>query len=188
MTKTSEVKKRLRENQRACRVRQKELIEDLRRRVRELEDRGIQATKEMQCTARAVEWENNRLRALLSSHGISTGEIDNFLRPETKSHLAWDQGTAAESTEPHVMAPQNVGQVFAGDFTDLGELQAESSITLAREPATMVTLCDKAAKIVAEAHGHRDTEVALNALGCARKTKDCVVNNVKIFDIIGQTL
>lgn len=195
------MKERLRENQRACRIRRQELIDGLRNRVRELEERDVQATVAMQSAARAVEWENSRLRVLLSSRGVSAGEIDAFLRSETGSSPAdqHQQNTAAlkpiqnDGSQACSQPSPIPTHAFTGGCTARGACIAtaspvESNISLAPKPTAMVTLCDKAAVIIADAHGHRDTEYALNALGCSQQTKDCVVNNVKIFDIIGQTL
>ncbi|KAL2109437.1 hypothetical protein VUR80DRAFT_2456 [Thermomyces stellatus] len=70
---------RIRDNQRRSRARHREFVEDLRRRVRDYEARGVQATLEMQRAARAVALENSRLRALLHSKGVSDDEIERYL-------------------------------------------------------------------------------------------------------------
>ncbi|KAF4472192.1 hypothetical protein FALBO_900 [Fusarium albosuccineum] len=68
-----------RENQRRSRARQRELVEDLQRRVREYERRDGQATLDMQRVARAVAGENAALRGLLASKGVAADEIEAHL-------------------------------------------------------------------------------------------------------------
>ncbi|KAH7273025.1 hypothetical protein B0J15DRAFT_193313 [Fusarium solani] len=68
-----------RENQRRSRARQRELLEDLQRRVREYETRDGQATLEMQRVARAVAGENAALRSLLASKGVAADEVEAHL-------------------------------------------------------------------------------------------------------------
>ncbi|KAM0268903.1 hypothetical protein ACHAQH_009863 [Verticillium albo-atrum] len=71
---------RIRENQRRSRAQRKELVEDLQRKVQEYEQRGIEASLEMQRAARDVAIENSRLRALLAQRGVTNHEIDTHLR------------------------------------------------------------------------------------------------------------
>ncbi|KAM0258717.1 hypothetical protein ACHAQJ_003726 [Trichoderma viride] len=68
-----------RESQRRSRARRRELIDDLSRQLDEYKHRGVEATLEMQYAARSVFAENMRLRALLNLHGISEGEISQYL-------------------------------------------------------------------------------------------------------------
>ncbi|KAF4985537.1 hypothetical protein FDECE_16495 [Fusarium decemcellulare] len=68
-----------RENQRRSRARQRELVEDLQRRVREYERRDGQATLDMQRVARAVAGENAALRGLLASKGVAADEVEAHL-------------------------------------------------------------------------------------------------------------
>ncbi|RSL39606.1 hypothetical protein CEP53_013933 [Fusarium sp. AF-6] len=68
-----------RENQRRSRARQRELLEDLQRRVREYESRDGQATLEMQRVARAVAGENAALRSLLAAKGVAADEVEAHL-------------------------------------------------------------------------------------------------------------
>lgn len=53
---------------------------DLQRRLQEYEEHGVQATLAMQYAARAVSLDNDRLRALLAHHGVSSDEVERFLR------------------------------------------------------------------------------------------------------------
>lgn len=71
---------RVRDNQRRARQRHKAYVEDLRRRVQEYDQRGIQATMEMQQAARTVAIENSRLRLLLRRRGVADDEVDEFLQ------------------------------------------------------------------------------------------------------------
>ncbi|KAI1133084.1 hypothetical protein F5Y10DRAFT_229292 [Nemania abortiva] len=69
-----------RANQQRSRARHREYVASLEARVRELENRGAQATLEMQRAAREVAWVNERLIELLTARGVSREEVDGFLR------------------------------------------------------------------------------------------------------------
>ncbi|KAK3381963.1 hypothetical protein B0H63DRAFT_216863 [Podospora didyma] len=86
---------RVRENQRRSRARHREFVEGLQIRIKEYERRGVEATLEMQRTARAVALENSRLRALLVSRGVSPNEIENFLSSfdDQLAHIMGDAPT-----------------------------------------------------------------------------------------------
>ncbi|KDQ31744.1 hypothetical protein PLEOSDRAFT_1100274 [Pleurotus ostreatus PC15] len=72
---------RVRENQRRCRTRKKEYIASLEARLRELEQKGAQASITLQQQARRVLAENRSLRSLLTeSFHMSTEDIDAYLR------------------------------------------------------------------------------------------------------------
>lgn len=70
---------RIRENQRRARARRKELIDDLKSRIRDYESQSVMATAEVQEAARKVLLENRRLRALLVEKGVPTTEIEGSL-------------------------------------------------------------------------------------------------------------
>jgi hypothetical protein len=70
---------RIRENQRRARARRKELIGDLKSRVRDYELQGVAATAEIQEAGRKALLENKRLRALLAKKGVPTAEVEAFL-------------------------------------------------------------------------------------------------------------
>lgn len=77
---------RIRENQRRSRMRRAELVQSLQERVKEYERQGVSATLEMQRAARKVAQDNARLRQLLARHGVSSEEVEQFLRsPELSS-------------------------------------------------------------------------------------------------------
>ena len=71
---------RIRDNQRRSRARRKELIEDLKQRLRIFEREGAQATIEIQIAAQEVATENYILRSLLREHGVTDLEIEDSIR------------------------------------------------------------------------------------------------------------
>ncbi|OPB47133.1 hypothetical protein A0O28_0072570 [Trichoderma guizhouense] len=78
---TQEVKDQNRESQRRSRARRAELINDLQKQVQDFQRQGASASLEMQRVAQAVTLENQRLRSLLSVHGVSQDEITRFISP-----------------------------------------------------------------------------------------------------------
>ncbi|KAF3924567.1 hypothetical protein ABW21_db0209702 [Orbilia brochopaga] len=70
---------RIRNNQRRSRANRKEYIASLEQRLSEYAARGTQATIEMQAAARAVAVENQRLRMLLASVGVSEEQVARHL-------------------------------------------------------------------------------------------------------------
>jgi hypothetical protein len=54
-----------------------------------------------------------------------------------------------------------------------------------RDANGMEMLCDAAAAIVADLQGHGDKNVAMASLGCGG-TANCLVKNVKVFDVMNQ--
>jgi hypothetical protein len=81
-TQTSDAAKtsRLTENKRRYRARQKEYVSDLERRLTEIQERGVQATREVQLAGRQVVLENGRLRKLLRLAGFCDQDIDVWAR------------------------------------------------------------------------------------------------------------
>ena len=71
---------RIRDNQRRSRARRKELIDDLKQRLRVFENEGAQATVEVQIAAQKVAKENDVLRSLLREHGVTDLEIEDSIR------------------------------------------------------------------------------------------------------------
>lgn len=69
---------RLRDNKRRHRQRQKDYTASLESKVRELQSQGIQATQEVQSSARKVVEENARLRALLRHVGVEDHVVNNW--------------------------------------------------------------------------------------------------------------
>ncbi|KAK0725346.1 hypothetical protein B0H67DRAFT_550936 [Lasiosphaeris hirsuta] len=71
-----------RDAQRRSRARQRELVDELQLRLREHEQRGVEATLAMQRAARKVMRENQRLRALLQRLGVESVVVDGWVADE----------------------------------------------------------------------------------------------------------
>lgn len=105
-------------------------MEDLQRKVRDYETRGVQATLDMQRAARAVALENSRLRALLSSKGVSDYEVEKFLassgegskaqQREVNSHCCGSEGSPTASDTPGQDTPSSQASAN-GAATDTGD-------------------------------------------------------------------
>jgi hypothetical protein len=72
------LKVRLRDNKRRHRARQKEYTAELERKLRELQQEGVQATIEIQMSARKVAQENERLKKLLRHVGVEEEAINSW--------------------------------------------------------------------------------------------------------------
>jgi hypothetical protein len=70
---------RLRDNKRRHRARQKEYTAELERKLRELQEKGIQATIEVQGSARKVVHENKLLKELLQHVGVDEGMVKEWV-------------------------------------------------------------------------------------------------------------
>ncbi|CVK87086.1 uncharacterized protein FPRN_05452 [Fusarium proliferatum] len=77
-----------REAQRRSRARRHELIADLQSRLKEYERTGVAASIEMQRVAQAVNVENQRLKNLLGSYGVSEDEIEQYLSSPEEDNRA----------------------------------------------------------------------------------------------------
>ncbi|SPQ26251.1 b5e770e3-ee4e-4a3d-8d25-bc88b3d64abd [Thermothielavioides terrestris] len=75
----SDAAARIRNNQRRSRARHREFVNELKAKIREYEQQGVQATLEMRQAARKVALENARLRSLLASCGVSAAQVDHYL-------------------------------------------------------------------------------------------------------------
>ncbi|KAL8919110.1 MAG: hypothetical protein Q9172_005140 [Xanthocarpia lactea] len=80
----SERSLRLRNNKRRHRARQKEHTAELERKLRELQQEGIQATIEVQQSARKVVQENKRLKELLRHVGVGEETINQWVSGEKR--------------------------------------------------------------------------------------------------------
>ncbi|KAK1599336.1 uncharacterized protein LY79DRAFT_138566 [Colletotrichum navitas] len=101
---------RIRDNQRRSRARHKEFVDELQRKVQEYEKRGIEASLQMQKAARDVAIENSRLRALLASRGVSSDQVDAYLRsfdddPKSSSAVSINTTLAPILNGPVVLEP-----------------------------------------------------------------------------------
>ncbi|KAJ9645073.1 hypothetical protein H2199_003077 [Coniosporium tulheliwenetii] len=86
---------RLRENKRKHRSRQKEYVADLERKLDEYRLQGIQATKEVQLSARRVAQENISLRLLLRQQGVDDVTVDAWVQKALDNH-----GSTSVCAEP----------------------------------------------------------------------------------------
>ncbi|KAK0665882.1 hypothetical protein QBC41DRAFT_158317 [Cercophora samala] len=82
---------RIRTNQRLSRARRKEYIASLEARLRQHEERGVQATLEIQLAARRVAEENKKLRELLGKVGVSEAGIRDYLQQHQPQHQQQQQ-------------------------------------------------------------------------------------------------
>jgi hypothetical protein len=72
-------------------MRRVELMQSLQCRVQEYERQGVAATQEMQRAARKVAQDNVRLRSLLALHGVSSEQVESFLRDSDAPGLSFSQ-------------------------------------------------------------------------------------------------
>lgn len=89
---------RIRDNQRRSRIRRAEHLHSLQKRLQEYERQGVAATLEMQRAARKVARDNARLRALLALHGVSSEQVQSFLRSS-------DEASTSETYFPSFQEP-----------------------------------------------------------------------------------
>ncbi|KAM4067613.1 DDE superfamily endonuclease [Hirsutella rhossiliensis] len=94
---------RIRDNQKRSRARRREYVQDLKRRLREYETQGIEASTEVQMAARRVAEENKQLQELLNRHGISDDQITRFLQ---QPFHADDPSAAVQSLQRLLMPRQ----------------------------------------------------------------------------------
>jgi hypothetical protein len=99
--KTEETAKKVRDNQRRSRERRKDLLQELQARVYAYEQQGIEVSQEIQRAARQVnerarqmEAENQALRSLLQTVGVSEATVNDYL------HQAKPPGAVIEQV-PH---------------------------------------------------------------------------------------
>ncbi|KAK2010472.1 hypothetical protein LZ32DRAFT_619886 [Colletotrichum eremochloae] len=132
---------RIRDNQRRSRARHKEFVDELQRKVQEYEKRGIEASLQMQKAARDVAIENSRLRALLASRGVSSDQVDAYLRsfdddPRSSSAIHINTTLAPILSGPIVLEPsptqlpplqEHLGKTFPPDPEDPDDAAAAAA-------------------------------------------------------------
>ncbi|KAF4211311.1 hypothetical protein CNMCM5878_002848 [Aspergillus fumigatiaffinis] len=79
---------RLRENKRRYRERQRLYTLDLEQKLRQLQQKGVEATVEVQIAARRVAEENQHLRTLLNQLGASNEAISGWLKQRTENPMS----------------------------------------------------------------------------------------------------
>jgi hypothetical protein len=75
---------RLRDNKRRHRQRQKDYTASLEAKLKQLQTEGVQATKEVQLSARKVVEDNARLKALLRHVGVEDHVIETWAPSQTE--------------------------------------------------------------------------------------------------------
>ncbi len=88
----------MRDNKRRYRSRKKEYISDLERRLEEVRQEGVQATKEVQLSAQKVVKENARLRALLRHLGTGEDVVEYWVNGDM-CHLKEPVGFTKQARE-----------------------------------------------------------------------------------------
>ena len=88
---------RVRENQRRSRARRKEYLEELEAKLRGYETLGVQASIDIQLSARAVLAENVRLREENTQLRIENGKLNQELVEKTEQHV--DRGSADRDSQ-----------------------------------------------------------------------------------------
>ncbi|UKZ79881.1 hypothetical protein TrVFT333_007644 [Trichoderma virens FT-333] len=196
---TQEVKDQNRESQRRSRARRTELINDLKKQVQDYQRQGASASLEMQRMAQAVTFENQRLRSLLSAHGVSQEEIHRYissppaLSPESPGERAKPQPPQSQegnksqccgsrSNENDHKCSEKSSEVKP-NLTTTHPLPKHIAPEATSPTDSMETSCDTAASILVDLHHHMDTEQARAALGC-RGSESCNVSNIKIFQLL----
>jgi hypothetical protein len=185
--KTPATKLQLRDNQRRSRARKKDLIDDLKRRVDEYERCGVQASVDMQNAARAMAFENDRLRGLLALHGISPDSLGRHVGLMYGSQRCHHCGSIVpqfrdESPGQHVQLHHDgivKSEPSFNSHADVSSTVEDPSQTT----SALEMLCDAAAIIVADVHGHGDKARAMASFGC-HETANCRVKNVRVLDAL----
>ncbi|TDZ29584.1 hypothetical protein CTRI78_v010710 [Colletotrichum trifolii] len=124
---------RIRDNQRRSRARHKEFVDELQRKVQEYEKRGIEASVQMQKAARDVSIENARLKALLASRGVSSDQVEAYLKSFDEESKASPAAPLPATLPPILSTPV----VLEPSPTQLPSLQEHlSKARFSSEPET----------------------------------------------------
>ncbi|PWW73105.1 hypothetical protein C7212DRAFT_366004 [Tuber magnatum] len=87
---------RIRDTKRRQRARQKEYTAELEQKLRALEAQGVQATVEMQKSARKVARDNERLRKLLTTIGVDEDVISGWREDQEVSYRVVNKSKAED--------------------------------------------------------------------------------------------
>ncbi|KAF1925266.1 uncharacterized protein M421DRAFT_263671 [Didymella exigua CBS 183.55] len=179
---------RIRDNQRRSRARRKDLIKDLQTRVQGYELKGVTATLEMQRAARKVAQENERLRSLLTRHGILRDEIDSFLRSCEQTEGPSEPETPTSSVKspsisnpypvhagPRSLSIQPSSHAYSQDFSPRpSPILPRPPVQVARRP---ISASSTTAKCGSETHfgstTKTPTELEVEATIMARSVEAC---------------
>ncbi|KZV93861.1 hypothetical protein EXIGLDRAFT_716698 [Exidia glandulosa HHB12029] len=113
----SSYSERVRNNQKRSRQRKKDYIASLEARVRACEQDGVQASVELQRTARRVDRENRILRRLLHEHGVVDDVANKALAAEdastSTSSVTGDAKCCSDSTSCARLAAASGGDIHS---------------------------------------------------------------------------
>jgi preprotein translocase subunit SecD len=102
---------RLRDNKRRNRQKQKDYTASLSARLNDLQVKGVQATKEVQQSARRVVEDNARLKALLRHVGVTDYMIETWTPGAIEQPL--QEVRSGEKQQRAASSGQRVGYTFA---------------------------------------------------------------------------
>ncbi|KAF3916545.1 hypothetical protein ABW20_dc0102134 [Dactylellina cionopaga] len=202
---------RIRENQRRSRAKRKEYLNSLEQRLAEYSTKGVQATIEMQIAARAVALENQRLRNLLTTVGVSNEEVNTYLqsfksfdkfqdkRPEqflSHQHSA-DFGVETVHSEKLAPAADASAELGPKDNTNRRSLSLEVLPTMyiksrlcstsSDGASDLETPCEAAANIILRMRGQGDESDVYSRFGCENGfPQGCSVKNTVLFQIMDE--
>ncbi|OAQ57943.2 hypothetical protein VFPPC_11837 [Pochonia chlamydosporia 170] len=128
---------RIRDNQRKSRARRKEYFQELEQRLRVYELQGIEASAEVQKSARKVFDKNKQLRELLNKHGVTDAYILQYLQRPTVStpESSLDQmmqagaGEVATQLQQQLMLPKQAAYLEKSILFE-GPRQSNHSISV----------------------------------------------------------
>ncbi|KAL2169285.1 hypothetical protein VTG60DRAFT_6288 [Thermothelomyces hinnuleus] len=174
---------RIRDNQRRSRARKREYIQELEQRLRLAEQRGVQASLELQAAARQVAEENKKLRLLLRLHGVSDRSIDAYLAGESRKG---ERGRAREPPAAPAPAPAPAPEPAAQRLERLLRPEACPVVLAAASTPSSdqgdKNNCAMAADLISTMTGVNPHEVRVS-LGCAPGA-DCHVDDARIGSAI----
>ncbi|KAL2802999.1 hypothetical protein BJX63DRAFT_413350 [Aspergillus granulosus] len=199
---------RIRDNQRRSRARRKEYIRELEERVQGYERLGVSATQEVQAAGRKVAQENEWLRELLSLHGISESQVNQYLASRRNENAApvspvfgrqegHEISTTMLATKQHAHhhVPMSHSthasrEQYTAAVSDeepvpeerIGNGQADDlPLAAGRDDETSMS-CEAAANIIAGMHDYPDRSMIRERLGCG--STDCRVRHLAIFEML----
>lgn len=174
---------RVRDNQRRARARQKEYTQELETKVRWYEQRGIEATLEMQKAARGVVEENGRLKAENKTLVEEKMELRRLLQA-SQSYKDYqqeqDNSHITQSVEYHPDSTQREEQVAPPQ-----DEKQEPKVPLI-DPEFDTSSCEYAAHIITSMRADVNPDDVRVELGCdsSQRGATCKVDNSKLFQAV----
>ena len=172
---------RVRDNQRRARARQKEYTQELEEKVRWHEQRGIEATLEMQKAARCVVEDNGRLKAENKTLLEENMELRRLLQVfQSQNGIQKEQGrrdstrSAADPLRGTACVEQN--QASQAD-------RQEPKAAILTEPEVDTSSCEYAAHIITSMRADVSPDDVRLELGCdsSQRGDTCKVDNSRLF-------